>query len=353
MLILSAVVAFVATPLVRRLALRWGAVDHPDARKLHARPTARLGGLAIFAGFCLPLAGLYLRQNRVSLRFQDYETLLAALMVGATAILALGIYDDLRGANARQKLVVQCAVAVGIYACGWQITRLSNPMGEAVALGWLALPVSVAWVVGVTNAMNLLDGIDGLATGVAACISLSLAAINIYHDNTLVALLTLCLAGASLGFLPHNFAPARIFLGDTGSLFLGFMLACIGIVSLFKAVTAVFVLAPLLLFGLPIADASAVMFGRWRRRAPLFQADRSHVHHRLLRRGWTHRQAALFLYAVTAALATFAVALSVRQMPWLLLLGVGQILVLCLVLWRAKPAATNGRADAERRSRVA
>jgi UDP-GlcNAc:undecaprenyl-phosphate GlcNAc-1-phosphate transferase len=192
---------------------------------------------------------------------------------------------------------------------------LSNPLGGSIALGWLALPVSILWIVGVTNAINLLDGIDGLATGVTVCIALALALINIMNDNIMVALLTLCLAGACLGFLPHNFSPAKIFLGDSGSLFIGLVLSCIGIISLFKVTTAAIVIVPVVLFGIPLFDTTAVFFGRMVRGDPLFKADKTHLHHRLLRLGLNQRQAALLLYAVSAALGGVAVYVSVHQTP--------------------------------------
>jgi len=214
-LVISALATFGFTPLVRWLAFRLGAMDLPGERKVHREPMPRLGGLAVFIGFCSPWAGFYLLDNVVTETFQNYEKLFAALMLGAAAMLALGVWDDLKGLNAVQKLAVQILTAVGLYAAGFQITVLSNPFGNPIQLGFWSLPVSVLWIIGITNAINLLDGIDGLATGVTACIALSLALINILANHIIVALLTLCLAGACLGFLPHNFSPARIFLGDS------------------------------------------------------------------------------------------------------------------------------------------
>ncbi|MEW6157865.1 MAG: MraY family glycosyltransferase, partial [Verrucomicrobiota bacterium] len=275
----------------------------------------RLGGLAVFGGFCFPWAGFYILDNRVTDTFQNYEKLFYSLVLGATAMLLLGIYDDLKGLTAPKKFAVQILVAIGLYLGGFRITLLSNPFGEPIELGWLSLPASVFWIVAITNAMNLLDGIDGLVTGVTASIALSLAIINVLAGNIIIALLTLCLAGSCLGFLPHNFAPARIFLGDTGSLFLGVVLACIGMYSLFKETTATLILVPVILFGLPLFDTTSVVLGRMRRRAPLFQADKSHVHHRLLQMGLTQKQAATFLYGITVLLGGMAVWLNLNQSP--------------------------------------
>lgn len=331
-LILSSLASFFLTPVARRLAFRWGAMDHPDARKVHADPMPRLGGLAVFGGFCFPWAFFYFLDNRVTLTFQNYEKMFGALMTGAFAMLLLGAWDDIKGLGAVPKLAAQTVVASGLFLMGFQIDILSNPFGAAIPLGWMSLPVTVLWIVGITNAINLLDGIDGLATGVTACIAISLAVINVLGGNIMVALLTLCLAGACAGFLPHNFAPARIFLGDSGSLFLGMILACIGVISLFKAATATFVLVPLVLFALPLIDTTSVFVGRLWRGAPVFKGDRTHVHHRLLSLGLSHRQAALFLYVITLLLGLIAVMLTARNTPATLIVG-GLLLALLLAAY--------------------
>jgi len=330
-LVMSALVSYVLTPLVRRLAFRWKAIDLPDARKVHKVPMPRLGGIAVFAGFCAPWALFYLLNNRVTETFQNYEKLFLALMIGAGLMLLLGVVDDIKGLNAKQKFSFQIMTALAMYFGGYQINLLSNPFGDAIALGWLALPVSILWIVGVTNAINLLDGIDGLATGVTVCIALALAVINIINDNIIVALLTLCLAGACLGFLPHNFSPAKIFLGDSGSLFIGLVLSGIGMLSLFKATTAAIVIVPIMLFGIPLFDTTAVFFGRMVRGAPLFKADKTHLHHRLLRLGLNHRQASLLLYAVSATLGGVAVYVNVNHTPRLVLI-VSTLAVLLVIL---------------------
>lgn len=334
-LVLACVVTFFATPLARWLAFRLGAVDQPGGRKVHQQPMARFGGLAVFLGFCAPWGGLYLLGNRVAVTFQDYERLFGALLAGALAMLCLGLIDDLKDVRASRKFLVQLAVAVGLYYGGYRIVTLSNPFGAPFELGWLALPVSVLWIVGLTNAINLLDGIDGLATGITACIALALALINIIAGNILVALLTLSLAGACLGFLPYNFSPARIFLGDSGSLFIGLVLACIGMVSLFKAATVTFIAVPLILFALPLYDTASVMLGRALRGAPIFGADKTHVHHRLLAVGLSHRQAAMLLYALCLALGGLAVVLSLQQANTPVVRGTGLVAILAVVTWWA------------------
>jgi len=325
---LSFLISWILTPWIAKLAFRVGAIDIPNERKVHKNPMPRLGGLAIFAGMCMPWFGLYVVENFVSITFQNYERILLKLIGTSILILGLGIYDDIRGANARQKFFVQFAVASFLYLSGLQITVLSNPFGAPIQLQWLSFPITVLWIVGITNAINLLDGIDGLATGVTGCIAMSLAVINIAHGNVIVALLTLSLAGACLGFLPHNFSPARIFLGDTGSLFMGYMLAGIGIISLFKVTTLSFIAVPFLVFGLPLYDTLSVMLRRARAGAPLFSADRSHLHHRLLALGWGQRDAALFLCAISAFMGAFAVFLTLNDAQEITIFTGGIVLAL-------------------------
>jgi UDP-GlcNAc:undecaprenyl-phosphate GlcNAc-1-phosphate transferase len=345
-LLLSSVGSFLLTPLARRLAFRWGAVDLPGGRRIHTEPMPRLGGLAVLGGFCLPWVGFYLFDNRVSATFQNFEKLFLALMLGALGMALIGAWDDVKGLSAGRKLLLQTAIAVGLYFAGFQIRILSNPFGAPLSLGWLSLPVSVLWIVGITNAINLLDGIDGLAAGVGLCIALSLALMNMLGGNIFVVLVSLCLAGSCLGFLPYNYAPARIFLGDSGSLVLGLVLSCVGILSLFKAATATFVLAPLILFGLPLFDTVSVMIGRWLRGTSVFSADKSHVHHHLLRMGLTHPQASMLLYAVTLGLGGTAILISIQQSPVIALVGGGLVLVLALglgVAWRLRQGNSDDK----------
>jgi len=315
MLLLAAIVSFLVTPFAQRLAFLIGAVDKPDPRKIHRAPTARTGGVAVFLGFCAPWAVLYLLDNQVVRIFQQQERTFFTLIACGLAMFALGFADDILNFNPRTKLIVQIGVATVMYYGGFRISEVSNPFTSAIPLGWLSLPVTILWIVGITNATNLLDGMDGLVAGVAAVMALSLAMINILGGNVLVALLTFSLAGAALGFLPYNFTPARIFLGDSGSLFLGVIMAGISTLSFFKAATATLVLIPLLLFALPLFDTTQVVIGRLRRGKHPFSPDKNHVHHRLMRLGLNQRQAALFLYTVTLFLGVSSIILSWRATP--------------------------------------
>lgn len=341
-LIVAAIGAFWLTPFAAWLAHRIGAMDLPNARKVHSRPTPRLGGVAVVLGFCLPWFALYILRNPVALTFQNYEKLFAALIGGVFAMLALGIYDDCKGADASKKFIAQIAIAVGLWIAGFRIYAIDNPWGlKPFEIGYFSLPLTVLWIVGVTNAINLLDGIDGLVAGVTACIALSLAVINAISGNIIVTLLTLALAGACLGFLAHNHAPAHIFLGDSGSLCIGLVLACIGVISVFNqgsGSASPILTVPLILFSLPLFDTLRVMVLRLARGVSIFQADRNHVHHRLLDLGLNHSQAAWALYAVAASTGLLAIVLS-------LLDGVQQVIVSAIfalivaslyLAWRAR-----------------
>lgn len=326
MLLLSAAGSYLLTPLAIRLAHAWGAVDLPSARKIHTQPMPRLGGVAVFLGFCLPWGGLYLLHNPISNVFQNYEILFFSLLLGTTMMLGLGIYDDIRGADAAQKFLFQIAIACLLWSFGYRISQFSIPFGSPIVLHpVLSLGVTVLWIVGVTNAINLLDGIDGLVSGVTAVIALSLAIINIFSNNILLALLTLALAGACLGFLPYNYSPARIFLGDSGSLAIGLVLSCVGILSLFNdhgGGASPFISVPLILFGLPLFDTARVVVTRMVSGVPIFQADKNHVHHRLLQMGLTQKQSAWTLYGVAALTGSISVVLTTLESGRQLLISI-------------------------------
>ena len=306
----------------------------------------RLGGLAVYVGFVVCWVGFYVIDNRVSEVFQSYEKRLLGLAIGSCMMLVLGIYDDIKGADARKKLVVQLLAATCLIASGMRIETLTNPFGAPFELGWLSIPFTLLWVVGVTNAVNLLDGIDGLATGVAACIGLTLAVFSIWMNNVIVAILSLCLTGACLGFLPHNYYPARIFLGDTGSLVLGFILSAVGIMSVFKAPTAAAILLPILIFALPIFDTSSVIIGRVVRGDAIFEADKSHVHHRLLDLGWSHKKASTFLYLLTGLFGFCALAMSlVGSIRFIAVVFVMVIVLVLSLIWSWRRAINGGTRD--------
>ncbi len=309
--ILSMLCGAVLTPIVRMLAYRFGLFDHAlSSRKIHGAPIPRLGGIAIVIAFYAPLIGLTLFQTGIGGLFLGQHAHVVGLFTGGLIIALLGLYDDLRGSGAGLKFLVQFGVAGFLYYLGFRIDLLANPIGGPISLGWLSLPFTVFWIVGVINALNLIDGLDGLAGGVALVAVIITFLISVQRGEPLMMLFTAALAGSILGFLFYNFNPASIFMGDTGSMFLGFVLATTAIQTNQKSSTAVAVLIPAVALGLPIMDTLLAITRRAFRGRPLFQADREHIHHRLLAIGLSHRQAVLVLYGLCAVLGAAALTLT-------------------------------------------
>jgi len=309
--ILSMLCGTILTPLVRRLAYRFGALDHAlSSRKIHGRPIPRLGGIAIVIAFYVPLIGLILFHTEVGRMFLEERKYVIGLFAGGGCIALLGLYDDLRGSGAGKKFLVQFAVAGFLYWLGFRMEALANPLGEPIMLGWASLPFTLLWIVGVINALNLIDGLDGLAGGVALVAVVITFLVSIQRGHPLMMLFSSALAGSIIGFLFYNFNPASIFMGDTGSMFLGFVLATTAIQTNQKASTAVAVLIPAIALGLPIMDTLLALGRRAVRGRPLFQADKEHIHHRLLDAGLSHRQAVLVLYGFCIVLGATAMVLT-------------------------------------------
>ena len=322
------------TPFVRRLATRWGVVDYPSERKVHTQPTARLGGAAIFIGWLIPVLVVVSFKDAHWVKFFGSGRLTLGVVGTATLMFALGVYDDFRGATARLKLPVQIFAAVVLYLIGIRIENVSNPLNSTLALGVFALPATVLWIVGITNAVNLTDGIDGLAAGVSALTALVMGFAAHYGGSTetLGILYAVPVAGAALGFLIYNFPPASIFMGDCGSLFLGFTLATISLLSSRKGHAAVAVFVPLIVFGVPVTDTALAMLRRYLTGRSLFEADRRHVHHILLERGVSPRHTLLILYGASALLGGAALLLmsaSGRTAPFIVVAVVGGVLLAC------------------------
>lgn len=303
--------ALALTPAARRLAVRLGAIDHAlSSRKIHGRPIPRLGGLAIVGGFYLALAAVALADPAALDLLLEDGTRSAALLLGGLAVAGLGVHDDLHGATARVKLLVELGLAALLYAAGYRIDVVALPFLEPIALGWLGLPVTLLWIAGVVNAVNLVDGLDGLAAGVALVAAAATGVLAAVGGSAVVVIQAAALGGAALGFLRANFHPASIFMGDTGSLFLGFVLAATSLRTHHDASTAVGLLGSALVLGLPIADTALAVARRALRGVPLFSADRGHLHHRLLARGLGHRDAVLILYGVSLLSSAAAVLLA-------------------------------------------
>lgn len=294
------IVSAVFTPLVRRLAFAVGAVSAPGGRHVHARSVPRLGGIAIYAALFAPLFALYFfRTAGVASAFHAEIPRVIGLFIGGTVMVAIGSLDDTRGLPALYKLYAQIAVASLAFALGFRIEAVSLPLIGEISMGIFALPITALWIVGIINAVNLIDGLDGLAAGVVFFAALTNFILAWMSDAAFVALVMASLLGAVLGFLFYNFNPARIFMGDSGSYLLGFVLATMSLVgAVQKASTAVSLLVPIVALGVPIVDTLFAIVRRFLERRPLFAPDRGHIHHRLLELGITHRRAVLIIYAV-------------------------------------------------------
>jgi UDP-GlcNAc:undecaprenyl-phosphate GlcNAc-1-phosphate transferase len=270
---------------------------------MHYLPVPLLGGASIMLSFAAVATAVALLRPE---SFGDEIGMLRPLLLGGILISLVGAYDDWRGLPVVHKFLFQLLAASILVASGIHARLFTNPLGESVELGWIGVPITILWIVGVTNAMNLIDGLDGLATGVGVIASLSLCAVAAATDQPVVAILSLILAGASLGFLPFNMYPARIFLGDTGSMFLGFLLAGLGLAGSLKASTATILILPIVVLGVPLMDTLWAILRRTRSRVSPFKADRDHIHHRLVRVGLQHRHVVLVLYFICAFLGISA-----------------------------------------------
>ena len=294
--VLACLVSGLLTPVVRRFALKHHLFDdHVSARKIHGRPIPRLGGVAIAAGFYAPLLGLLLEARGVGGQFYASTYKAFAFLLGGVGICALGLFDDIRGSGAGKKFLAQFAIAGALYYVGFRIDVLSLPFVGTVHLGALSLVFTLLWIVGVINAMNLIDGLDGLAAGVGLFGVATTFVMAASRNDAIMMLFMAGLGGSLLGFLVYNFNPASIFMGDTGSMFIGYVLAVGSIQTSQKSSTAVAILIPVVALGVPIADTLLAMIRRAVRHRPMFSADRAHIHHKLIDLGLTQKQAVLIL----------------------------------------------------------
>lgn len=337
--VISGAVVLISTPIVRRIGLRCGRVDLPGGRKVHTQPMVRLGGISIFMGTLVSLlliwwSGGFIDASGAHLSPTDeYE--IWGVTLGGFAFFLIGLLDDLFGLSASSRLLMQALIAGIAWHVGVSIDFLSIPFVGLVSLPmWIGLPVTVIWLVGLTNAINWIDGLDGLAAGVCGIASLIMLVVSLFMAQPAAALIAAALAGGSLSFLRYNFNPAKIFMGDGGSYFIGFTLAGVGVIGLTKSVTTVAVFLPYLILAVPILDMSAVIFDRIRTGSSPFVADKRHLHHRLLKAGLSHRWAVLFIYALTFWAGSLALAFA--GIPTGFAFAAGATGLLTYTGWRVK-----------------
>ncbi len=294
---LALVLVLLLTPPVRQLAIRLNAMDAPDKRKVHKIAMPRMGGLAIFLSFWI-----------AAMTTQPITRELLGFFVGSCFIVASGIWDDMKGIRPAVKIAFQAAGAAAVIAAGIEVTFITSLFaGGPVALGWLAIPLTAAWIIGMTNAINLVDGLDGLAAGISGIAAISIGIISWMEGFPSVGILALILGVSSLGFLKYNFHPAKIFMGDTGALFLGYALAVLSTMGLTKMATTVSLFLPIVVLGVPIMDTMFAIIRRFLNRKPIFAADKDHLHHRLLAMGFSHPKAVLVVYSVCLFLSLSAI----------------------------------------------
>lgn len=298
--IVSLLVALISTPFARKFALKIGAVDIPkDNRRVHKEAMPYLGGIAIYLGVMIG-AMLFLPIDKSTL----------SILVGGTIIFISGVIDDVSDLSPKKKLAFQVLAGIILIMGDVKIDFFTNPFttgNNVIDLGIFSIPITIFWVVGITNTLNLIDGLDGLSAGVGAISSLSLMAVAYKFGYTGIAIISALLAGGCLGFLPYNFNPARIFMGDAGALFLGFMLSAISIEGVMKSVATIAVVVPIVILGVPIFDTTFAIFRRLLNGQSIMSADKGHLHHRLLNKGFSQRKTVLILYGISAVFGLSAV----------------------------------------------
>jgi len=317
-------ITLVTTPLAKKISIKAGAIDYPKDRGVHNKPMPRMGGIAIVFGFIITVLILYRFEPTINLRQ------FAGFIVGALIIVALGVVDDIKNLPAKLKFCVQIIAALIVIFSGTRINVVLWPV--TTYLQTLSIPITLIWIVGVTNAVNLIDGLDGLAAGVSSIAAICIMVLCIMTGTSTAVMLTAALAGACMGFLPRNFNPAEIFMGDTGSTFLGFVLAVSSVFGVFKGYALLAVVVSMLCLGLPIFDTIFAMLRRMAKHQPIMSPDRGHLHHRLLDRGFSQKQAVLILYGISLLCGLSAIFISFKDSRTLMVV-VLTVIVLSFVIY--------------------
>lgn len=313
--VLSFFISFFMTPTAKKFAFKVGAVAKPRKRDMHKKPIPRMGGIAIVSGFMFTLF-VTLPFMPGALNFKQ----IAGITIGSGLIFLLGLFDDIYELSAKLKLFVQILAAAVVAFSGVRVEALNIPFfaNSQLILNALSIPFTIVWIIGITNAVNFIDGLDGLAAGISSIASLCLMLLSIYTGYPLAVLLTATLAGSCLGFLPYNFNPASIFMGDTGSTFLGFTLGVTSILGLLKSYTLVTIIIAVLVLGLPIFDTTFAVIRRLLAGRSIMSPDRGHLHHRLVDKGYSQKRAVFTLYGISGIFGLSAIALVRHELKFIL-----------------------------------
>lgn len=298
--LIGLIITYISTPIIRRFAIKLEAVDEPGKRRINRWPVPNLGGIAIYLGFTAAvLFGSQAASDRTG------------ILLGGSLIMLIGVIDDIYELKPSTKLLGQILAAVILVFSGVSIEFISNPFADSmIYLGIFAIPVTIIWIVGVTNTVNLIDGLDGLAAGVSIVAAITLFIVSLQEGQLITAILTVALAGSLLGFLRFNFYPARIFMGDGGSMMIGYILATVSIIGALKSAAAMTLFVPVLALGIPIFDTAFAIIRRIYYKKPIARADHGHLHHRLLALGWNHRQSVLIVYIMSIVLGSVAIVIN-------------------------------------------
>ena len=310
------ILSLIITPIVKKIAFKVGAIDKPNERKVHKKLMPRMGGMAIYISFLIGVA-----------LFPPDMIDVWPIILGATLIIALGIVDDVYTLSAKVKFLGQIFAALIPVLAGIQIEYITIPNGNIIEFGYLAIPITVFWIVAITNAINLIDGLDGLAAGVSSIALISISVLAFSLGNVVGTFIGILLLGSTLGFLVYNFYPAKIFMGDTGSLFLGYMISITAILGFTKSATILSLIIPIIILAIPIIDTTFAIIRRVVNGKPLTAPDKYHLHHCLIRLGFTHRQSVVLIYLLSV-LFSLAAIIFTRSTIW----GASLLIVVLILL---------------------
>ncbi|VEF49630.1 glycosyl transferase family 4 [Bacillus freudenreichii] len=314
MLILCFIASILITPLVKKFAIKYKVTDQPDNRKVHKTLMPRLGGLAIYISFLIGL-----------LIFRPEDPHMIYLVIGSLIIIATGMLDDIYDIAPKYKLMGQIAAAIVAISGGFDLEFINLPFGGELQFGYLSIPITILWIVGITNAINLIDGLDGLAAGVSSIALITVSFMAFLQGDMFVLTIAMIVLGSTLGFLVYNFYPAKIFMGDTGALFLGYMIALLSLLG-FKNITFFSLIIPVIILGVPISDTFFAIIRRIIHNRPLMAPDKYHLHHRILNSGFSHRQTVLVIYGIAVMFSLAAVIFSMSTV-W------GSLLILVVLIF--------------------